>query len=97
MIDIIANIEAIRQEKGIKQSEMGRRLGTTQSGYSNFVNRNTDMPFSRISQIADILGFYQSTIAFYIKSSDNFEQIKQLHAKNNKTKKFISLLNLKKK
>ena len=56
MIDIIANIEAIRQEKGIKQSEMGKRLGTTQSGYSNFVNRNTDMPFSRISQIADILG-----------------------------------------
>ncbi len=56
MIDIIANIEAIRQEKGIKQSEMGKRLGTTQSGYSNFVNRNTDMPFGRISQIADILG-----------------------------------------
>ena len=41
-------------------------------------------------QIADILGFYQSTIAFYIKSADNFEQIKQQHAKNNKTKKFIS-------
>lgn len=56
MIDIIKNIEEIRQEKGIKQSEMGKRLGTTQSGYSNFVNRNTDMPFSRITQITDILG-----------------------------------------
>ena len=56
MIDIIKNIEEIRQAKGIKQSEMGKKLGTTQSGYSNFVNRNTDMPFSRITQIADILG-----------------------------------------
>ena len=56
MIDIIKNIEEIRQKKGIKQSVMGEKLGTTQSGYSNFVNRNTDMPFSRISQIADILG-----------------------------------------
>ena len=56
MIDIIKNIEEIRQEKGIKQSEMGQKLGTTQSGYSNFVNRNSDMPFSRITQIADILG-----------------------------------------
>jgi len=56
MIDIIKNIEEIRQEKGIKQSEMGKKLGTTQSGYSNFVNRNTDMPFSRITLIADILG-----------------------------------------
>ena len=56
MIDIIKNIEDIRQSKGIKQSEMGKKLGTTQSGYSNFVNRNTDMPFSRITQIADILG-----------------------------------------
>ena len=65
MIDIIANIEAIRQEKGIKQSEMGRRLGTTQSGYSNFVNRNTDMPFSRISQIADILGVSVVDIVTY--------------------------------
>lgn len=65
MIDIIANIEAIRQEKGIKQSEMGKRLGTTQSGYSNFVNRNTDMPFSRISQIADILGVSVVDIVTY--------------------------------
>ena len=56
MINIIKNIEEIRQSKGIKQAEMGEKLGTTQSGYSNFVNRNIDMPFSRISQIADILG-----------------------------------------
>lgn len=65
MIDIIANIEAIRQEKGIKQSEMGKKLGTTQSGYSNFVNRNTDMPFSRITQIADILGVSVVDIVTY--------------------------------
>ncbi len=56
MIDIIKNIEEIRSKKGIKQAEIGRELGTSQSGYSNYVNRNTDMPFSRLSHIADVLG-----------------------------------------
>lgn len=55
MIDIISNIEALRKSKGIKQEEMGRLLGTTQTGYSNYINRNSDMPFSRLSRIADIL------------------------------------------
>ena len=65
MIDIIANIEAIRKEKGLKQSELGKKLGTSQSGYSNFINRNPDMPFSRISQIADILGVSVVDIVTY--------------------------------
>lgn len=56
MIDIIKNIEEIRKQKGIKQAEMGRRLGVSQTGYSNYVNRTIDMPFSRMSAIADALG-----------------------------------------
>ena len=56
MIDIIKNIEEIRKKKGIKQAEMGRRLGVSQTGYSNYVNRSADMPFSRVAAIADALG-----------------------------------------
>lgn len=56
MIEILKNIEAIRKEKGIKQEEMGRRLGVTQMAYSNYVNRNLDIPYSRLEQIAKALG-----------------------------------------
>lgn len=55
MIDIIKNIEAIRNQKRIKQEEMGRRLGVSQTGYSNYINRSSDMPFARLSMIADAL------------------------------------------
>lgn len=55
MIDIIKNIEEIRNQKRIKQEEMGRRLGVSQTGYSNYINRSVDMPYSRLSMIADAL------------------------------------------
>ena len=55
MIKILENIEAIRKEKGIKQEEMGKRLGVTQMAYSNYVNRNLDIPYSRLELIAKAL------------------------------------------
>lgn len=65
MIPIQDNIEAIRREKKIKQSEMGRRLHVTQGGYSNYVNRNADMPISRLFLIADALGVSAVDIITY--------------------------------
>jgi len=55
MEDILKNIEAIRKEKGIKQAVIAEMLGVGQSAYSNYVNRNNDIPYSRLSQIANIL------------------------------------------
>lgn len=65
MIDIFKNIEAIRKEKGITQSEIGKRLGVKQTAYSNYVTRNLDMPFSRLSLIADALGVQVIDIITY--------------------------------
>ena len=56
MIEVTKNIEAIRQAKGLSQSELGHRLGVKQTTYSNWVNRSLDMPFGRLSAIADALG-----------------------------------------
>lgn len=56
MIEIQKNIEAVRKEKGIKQIEMGRRLKVSQSAYSNYVNRDLDIPFGRVVDIANALG-----------------------------------------
>ena len=55
MIEILKNIEAIRKEKHVKQELIAKELGVTQPAYSNYVTRNVDIPFSRLSQIADIL------------------------------------------
>ena len=55
MIEIQKNIEAIRRAKGIKQVEMGNRLGVSQMAYSNYVNRDADIPFSRLEKIAEAL------------------------------------------
>lgn len=56
MINILENIESIRKEKGIKQAEVGRKLGVSQTAYSNYVKRNLDIPFSRLELIAQALG-----------------------------------------
>ena len=52
---IFKNIEEIRKEKGIKQAVIADALGVGQSAYSNYVNRNNDIPYSRLSRIANIL------------------------------------------
>lgn len=56
MENILKNIEAIRREKHIKQSVVAEGLGIKQPGYSNFINRENDVPYSRISHISNILG-----------------------------------------
>lgn len=56
MENILQNIEAIRREKRIKQDVVAEGLGIKQPAYSNFINRETDVPYSRILHISNILG-----------------------------------------
>ena len=56
MIDVSKNIEAIRLQKGVKQSELGKKLGVKQAAYSHWINRCPDMPLGRLYNIADALG-----------------------------------------
>ncbi len=65
MEKILKNIEAIRKEKRIKQEIVAKELGVRQSAYSNYVNRSNDIPFSRLSRIADILGVSVVDIIVY--------------------------------
>jgi len=55
MVNIIENIELVRKQKGIKQEVIAKILGVTQPAYSNYVTRNSDIYFNRLSQIADAL------------------------------------------
>jgi transcriptional regulator with XRE-family HTH domain len=52
---IFKNIEAIRKEKGLNQEVIAELLGVSQPAYSNWITRNHDMTYSRLSQIANIL------------------------------------------
>jgi len=56
METIFKNIEAIRKEKGIKQSDIAEMLGVKQPAYSNYITRSNDIPYSRLLQISDKLG-----------------------------------------
>lgn len=55
MEKILENIEAIRQQKGIKQEVIANALGIKQPAYSNYINRESDITWSRLLQICNIL------------------------------------------
>ncbi|MDR1544454.1 MAG: helix-turn-helix domain-containing protein [Prevotellaceae bacterium] len=55
-MNILANIEAIRKEKRMNQDVLAELLGVKQNTYSQYINRSNDIPFKRLSQIADKLG-----------------------------------------
>ena len=56
MENIIRNIEAIRKEKRINQEVIAAELGIVQSSYSSYMTRESDIKYSRLSQISNILG-----------------------------------------
>ena len=65
MIDVVKNLEAIRLAKNLTQSDVGRKLGVKQTTYSNWMNRSVDIPFGRLSNIADVLGVTVMDIITY--------------------------------
>lgn len=67
METILQNIEAIRKEKGITQEVIAEMLGKKQNTYSQYITRSTDIPFSRLSQIADKLNVRVIDIITYPK------------------------------
>jgi len=54
-MEILKNIEAIRKEKGIKQSVIAELLGVKQPAYSHCINRSEDIWFGKLLQISNIL------------------------------------------
>ena len=55
MNEILANIEAIRKEKGVKQEVLAERLGIQQSVYSRIFQVQDDIKLSKLLQICNIL------------------------------------------
>lgn len=56
MENILKNIESIRKEKRIKQEVVASELGIKQSSYSAFITRDSDITYSRLLRISNILG-----------------------------------------
>ena len=54
-MEILKNIEAIRKEKGIKQSVIAESLGVKQPAYSHSIHRSEDIWFGKLLQISNIL------------------------------------------
>jgi len=77
MENILKNIENVRREKGKKQAVVAEALGVSQSAYSNYITRNDDIPFKRLSRIADILDVRVIDIITYPKKYVDIESIKE--------------------
>ena len=56
MEKILKNIEEIRKDKHIKQEVIAAELGIKQSSYSSYITRGSDITFSRLEKISEILG-----------------------------------------
>lgn len=100
MNKIQENIEAIRKDKGIKQSTMAALLNISQSTYSQYFSRNDDIRFGLISQIADKLGVSVVDIVTYPEKwvpyssvkSEECEQCKQKDAVIKSLTEYIEVL-----
>jgi len=75
MDKIIKNLEAIRKDKGIKQVVIAKKLGISQAAYSNYVTRNNDISYNRLSRIADILGTSVIDIITYPRKFVDIESV----------------------
>lgn len=56
MEKLLENIETIRKQKGIKQEVIAEAMGIKQPAYSNYINRGSDITWSRLLQISNIFG-----------------------------------------
>jgi len=98
---IFENIEEIRRINNVKQSVIAEQLGVTQSAYSNYVNRNEDIPYGRLTRIANILGVSVIDIIThpikYVPESESCENCQQLRLEVKHLTEYIEILKQKKK
>lgn len=55
MNKLLENIEEIRKAKHIKQSYMAQSLGISQSAYSLYIARDSDITYSKLLQVSKVL------------------------------------------
>ena len=83
MEKILENIETIRKEKRIKQAVLAEILGIKQSAYSNYINRESDISWSRLLQISNAFGMdVIDVITYPVKYSPVVEQCESCKEKD---------------
>lgn len=99
MSKLIDNIENIRKEKGLTQSYMAEKLNITQSSYSAYITKNTDLKFSVLVKIAEIFKVSVIDIITYPdvyksinKTDSQCEQCKQKDAIIQSLTNYIKIL-----
>lgn len=77
MINIYANIKAVRERKGLSQQQMADKLSIVVSGYGKIERGQTQITFERLSQISNIFQMQVVELIQY-KGTDE-EQAKENH------------------
>lgn len=68
-------IKRVRELKNMKQETLAEKLGMTAGGYGKIERDETDVPYSRLAQIADNLGMKTEELIA-------FDETKELHIVN---------------
>jgi transcriptional regulator with XRE-family HTH domain len=75
-MNIGQKIKKLRELKGLKQEDLAHKLGITQSAYSKMEIGTVDIPFSKLEEIASILGIsieniigFNEAIVFNLKNN----------------------------
>ena len=75
-------IKKVRELKNYTQEHLAEKLGMSLAGYGKIERDDTDVPFSRLEQIADVLGVRVEDIT-------SFDEKYIFNLNNNKFKDFI--------
>lgn len=68
-------IKRVRELKNMKQETLAEKLGMTAGGYGKIERDETDVPYSRLAQIAENLGMKTEELIA-------FDETKELHITN---------------
>ncbi|TAF72831.1 MAG: XRE family transcriptional regulator [Bacteroidetes bacterium] len=71
-------IKRVRELKNMKQETLAEKLGMTAGGYGKIERDETDVPYSRLAQIAENLGMKTEELIA-------FDETKELHIVNYST------------
>lgn len=83
-MDISGHIRRIRESKGITQSDIAEKIGSTQSNYAYLESRGQKLTIEQIQKIAHALEVTaMELISGEVPSSSNLEKVEQLESKIN--------------
>lgn len=83
-MDIAKRIKALREGKGLRQSDVAEKMGLETPNYSRYEKRGEDLTLKQVKQIASAIGFTLKELLFDEKGEGNNLEVQILQVKTDK-------------